>query len=105
MRSAHWLYRGGLQAMQQGDYRQVSDEIRYPARRWMGSWIDRWCLLLRYGEDDSPAYRSSANWTNNKNRNIHETGAVCPGRYKLNEQWKPRSVFARHGTIAKQTLV
>lgn len=82
----------GLQAMQQNDYRQVSDEIQVSGKALDGKldWIGGAFFFREHGEDDSPAYQfTSANWTNNKNRNVNETKALfAQGDYKLNDQWK-----------------
>lgn len=82
----------GLQAMQQNDYRQVSDEIQISGKAFGDKldWIGGAFFFNEHGEDDSPAYQfNTANWTNNKNRNVNKTKALfAQGDYQLSEKWK-----------------
>ena len=82
----------GLQAMQQNDYRQVSDELQISGKALDSKldWIAGAFVFNEHGEDDSPAYQfSSASYTNNKNRDINQTKALfAQGDYKLSDQWK-----------------
>lgn len=86
------LLGAGLHAMQQNDYRQVSDEIQISGKAMEDrlDWIGGAFFFREHGEDDSPAYQfTTANWTNNKNRNVNETRALfAQGDYKLNDKWK-----------------